>query len=81
MERNAVIEWAKESIPEEHWPMRACHGFNMEFGELEGLFPALPDGFYWDRPPASDDFQIHMKGSNPSRANYFWPVGYKCVYE
>lgn len=81
MKRSEVIEWARLSIDKESWPTRNEHPFDMESGEYAGDLPALPDGFYWDRMPAYDDLQIHMKDSNPSMADYFWPIGLNCVHE
>ncbi|WP_151225677.1 hypothetical protein [Citrobacter meridianamericanus] len=81
MERNEVIEWAKQSISAEEWPMHKGHHFNIDEGTWSGDFPELPAGLYWDKAPAFEDFQICKKGSNPSSSDYFWPIGLTTIHQ
>ncbi|HCO3755857.1 TPA: hypothetical protein ACNTUM_000858 [Escherichia coli] len=81
MGRNEVIQWVKQNISEEEWPMSKGHYFDMDEGLWSGEFPELPAGLYWDRAPAFEDFQIFEKKSNPASRDYFWPIGYTTIYQ
>lgn len=81
MERNDVIDWAKRSISAEEWPMHKGHYFDIENGTWSGSFPELPEGLYWDRAPAFEDFQIFKKDSNPANRDYFCPIGFTTIHQ
>ena len=81
MERNEAIEWARQNISAEDWPMHKGHHFDMDEGIWCGDFPALPSGLYWDKAPAFEDFQICKKGSIPSSSDYFWPIGFTTIHQ